>query len=215
MKTVLKGGIVAVFYAIYFVIFYTVNKSTFDKIRFSADGLMLTRVRRPYLAAIFNTLREQFFESMYTNTSELSTFRTHVGGRFDMVYKNMQENERELYKLEVDLEDYYPSLAKRFHSYLTSQLCEIAGSRIAGYLKEECKTVMNGIMMQGLRGALSIIMLNLYKMHEEYEYGDALTPSEVMSGYLNDTKSNNLCNSSATLSGPEERVPQLHPLSCH
>eukprot|EP00826_Nyctotherus_ovalis_P005571 TRINITY_DN11265_c0_g1_i14.p2 TRINITY_DN11265_c0_g1~~TRINITY_DN11265_c0_g1_i14.p2 ORF type:complete len:121 (+),score=43.82 TRINITY_DN11265_c0_g1_i14:73-435(+) len=110
-------------------------------------------------------------------------------------YKMMQANERQLYKLEVDLEGYYPSLAKKFHSYLTSELCEIAGSQIEGYLKEECKEVMNGIMMQGLRGVLSIITLNLYNMHEMYEYDEDLTLSKVITDYLNNTKSNNLCNS--------------------
>ena len=119
-------------------------------------------------------------------------FVINVEGKFQKVYKNIQVNERGMYKLEINLGDYYPFISNQFFLYQTPLLCDVAGSHIPDYLVEECKTVLNGIMLQGLRGVISIILLDIYKMYQTYEY-EKPTPSEIIEKYVNNTKSNNLC----------------------
>ena len=107
-------------------------------------------------------------------------------------YEKMKINEEDIFENEQVLKKYYPDLNKRLRLFYSSQVCNITHERRKNFNREGCENNLDNIMKEGLRGSISIITTNLYKLYYTFINEKEMTPENIQNKYINDTLIANL-----------------------
>ncbi|MDR3549748.1 MAG: hypothetical protein P4M11_15990 [Candidatus Pacebacteria bacterium] len=185
----LKLMFIMLFFIAFCVAQYFLFDTFFTKARYSLTTLVDVYSRDPYLAATMNMLRE----GLAKGTPELASDGSSL---FQSYYNKTLDNEQSAYSDRIKMTDYYSELYNQLSEYESNQVCADLVSRSSTVTLAGCESDMNGTMSAGIRQAISIIMMHMFRIYENFITDPNRSQEAVIDSYLSDTTLNNICKSS-------------------
>ena len=78
LYTMLKIGLILIFFTIYSIVQFVIYASFFEKAQFTLQALINTRSREPYLSATFNSARAEVAEGAITGNQNYGSFENNL-----------------------------------------------------------------------------------------------------------------------------------------
>jgi hypothetical protein len=110
-----------------------------------------------------------------------------------MYYNKTTTNELETHLRRHDVGRFYPDFLATFQIYETNLVCATAAAADPNFNRLGCEQDMQGIMTNGIRQAIGVLRMHMYKMYYLFFAEPNPTDQRTINEYMRSTIMRNLC----------------------
>ena len=103
------------------------------------------------------------------------------------------DNEQEVYMDKIEMGSYYTALKSDVSAFESRDACHLVYEKHNTFNKVGCEKDLNGIMKEGIRESISIILMNLFRTYYAFAEDPARRDPETIRRYIQEPLLNNLC----------------------